>query len=201
MKKFSSFPFLLALLATAALSTVTSAHAQESFPEIHNQPIKIHMLDAEDGSPKANLRVILVAGYSQDDLRKGLWREETATDSDGDLKLPRTMLNLPWMQVIVAQGKLCTYKQPAPGLSIEHIREEGLSAPNPCGLASASEKPGELNFFVQKLPPVKKRSKFSFLKYRLRLVNTETEVEGEEHPGNHDTTPVASIKPTGVAVK
>ena len=197
MKKFLAF----SLLATAALFTSNSAHAQESFPEIHNQPIKIHLLDAEDGSPKANFRVILVAGYSQDDLRKGLWREEAATDAEGDLKLPQAMLNLPWMQVIVAQGKLCRFKQPASGLSVERIREDGLSAPNPCGLAAANEKPGELNFFVRKLPVQKKKSKFGFLKYRLRLVNSETEVEAEEHPGEHETTTAESTKPAVAAEK
>jgi hypothetical protein len=201
MKKFLFFSPLLSFLAIATLSTPNLAHAQESFPEIHNQPIKIHLLDAEDGSPKANLRVILVAGYNQDDLRKGLWREETATDSDGDLKLPRAMLNLPWMQVIVAQGKLCIYKQPAPGLSVERIREEGLSAPNPCGLAAVTEKPGELNFFVRKLPPVKKRSKFAFFKYRIRLVNSETEIASDEHPGEHSATVAESTKPAIVAEK
>ena len=199
MKKFSSFSFLLSLLTIAAFSAVTAARAQESFPEIHNQPIKIHLLDAEDGSPKANFRVILVAGYSQDDLRRGLWRQDASTDAEGDLKLPQAMLNLPWMQVIVAQGSLCRFKQPAQGLSVEHIREEGLSAPNPCGLAAANEKPGELNFFVHKLPPVTKHSKLGFLKYRLRLVNSETEIEGELHPPERIANPTEPSNPTGVA--
>jgi hypothetical protein len=95
----------------------------------------------------------------------------------------------------VAQSKLCSYKQPAQGLSVERIREEGLNAPNPCGLAAANEKPGELNFFVRKLPEVKKKSKFGFLKYRLRLVNSETEIQADEQPGEHLNTPATLKEP------
>jgi hypothetical protein len=179
MKKF----LLLSILTAAALHAALPAQAQESFPEIHNHPIRIHLLDADDGSPKSNFRVILVAGYNQDDLRKGLWRQDAATNSDGDLQLPKTMLNLPWMQVIVPQSKLCSFKQPAQGLSIERIREEGLSAPNQCGLANAQEKQGELNLFVSKQPTPRKHGKMSFLKYRLKVVNLNDQLLSPESDG------------------
>jgi hypothetical protein len=152
---------LLSFLATTALFTITPAHAQESFPEIHNDPIKIHLIDAQDGSPIANLRVLLAAGYSQYDLRKGLWREEATSDAQGDIKLPRTMLNLGFLQILVAQNKPCTHKQSVQSLSIERIRIDGFSAPNHCGPAVADEKPGELNFFVRKLPVVEKKNTIS----------------------------------------
>jgi hypothetical protein len=145
MKKFLLFSAFL----IAALCNSFSSHAQESFPEIHNQPIVIHFLDAGDASPQVHLHVILVAGYSQDDLRRSLWWEERTTDSRGDLQLPQAMINLPWVQVFVAQGKRCSRRQAAQTLSVERIRSDGMSSRNVCGLAAAKDKPGELNFFVQ----------------------------------------------------
>jgi hypothetical protein len=178
MKKFLLFSFL----TTAALSASTATHAQESYPEIHNDPIKIHLIDAQDGSPMANLRVVLAAGYSQDDLRKGLWRAEATSDTQGDVKLPRTMLNLGFMQILVAQDTPCTYKQSAQSLSIERIRTDGLSAPNHCGLVTANEKPGELNFFVRRLPVVKKKkSMFALLKSKIPTTKEYANDHANEH--------------------
>jgi hypothetical protein len=89
---------------------------------------------------------------------------------------------------------------------VEHIRIDGLNGPNPCGLAVAEEKPGELNFFVRRLPPVKKKSKFGFLKYRLRLVNSETEMEADnpfdkDPSDKQEATTAGSKRPEVVAGK
>jgi hypothetical protein len=131
------------------LLTATLNGAAETFPVIHNEPITVRILGGKDGLPLAHQHLTLLGGYDQSDLHDQLYRSEVLTDSHGQVKLPRQLANLPWLQVWVDKKPLCQAKPRGENFSVELIRRDGLSAPNRCGTATVEETPGVFTVFVK----------------------------------------------------
>lgn len=140
---------LLICLMVAPWSAAWKARAQQSYPEVHDDPIRIRILTGTEGAPVPHLPVLLLAGYERNDLRKGLWQEEAATDDEGNLQVPSSLVNFPWLRIVPAKGiKPCLSKPSERVFSMERIRLDGLSAPNSCGPIALEDRPGTFNFFV-----------------------------------------------------
>ena len=139
----------LALAAGLALLAASLAGADETFPNLHNEPIFVRVLDGQSGHPLAHLHLVLIAGYDQRDLHDRLWREEVLTDEQGRARLSAQLANLPWLQVWPAGAPSCQPRLRASSFSVERIRRDGLSAPNRCGLAAAEDAPGVFTVFVK----------------------------------------------------
>lgn len=138
-------------LAISIFGLAFSSHftaAQTSFPVDHREPIVIHIVDSRDGHPIAHLHLALVAGYDSSDLKKNLWVEDAMTDEHGNVRLPSTIMNLPWLEVRMPKSSVCRADPRADIFSVERVRRDGLSAPNRCGTVTMSEMPGVLNVFV-----------------------------------------------------
>ena len=142
-------PLALSFAAGMALLAATLNGAAETFPVIHNEPITVRILDGKEGRPLSHLRLVLLGGYDQSDLRAQLYRAELLTDSHGDARLPRQLANLPWLQVWVAGKPLCQARPRGASFSVELIRRDGLSAPNRCGTAVVEDAPGVFTVFVK----------------------------------------------------
>lgn len=145
-----SFSFLAMALFFPSYRVI----AQTSVPVIHNEPITIHVVDAQDGQPLANFHVALLAGYDRTDIDKQVWREDAMTDVHGDIAIPANLLNLPWMRVLMPKERTCKTDPHAEIFSVERIRNDGLSAANRCGAVSAGVRPGQFTVFsqVRKVP-------------------------------------------------
>src|ERR1700685_1161175 len=102
MNRFSLAISILGL----ALSSL-NAQAQTSIPVDHREPITIHIVDGQDGHPIAHLHLALVAGYDRRDVERHLWLEAAMTDEHGDIRLPGTLLNLPWLRVLMPKSSTC----------------------------------------------------------------------------------------------
>jgi hypothetical protein len=122
--------------------------AGEVFPVVHHEPIAVRVLDGRGGGPQAWVRVVLVAGYDRRDLRLALWREETLTDADGEVRLSEALRNLPLLRVEVLKRHACSSGREA-AIGVERIRLSGLSGANRCGFASAENAPGVFTVFVK----------------------------------------------------
>ena len=142
-------PLALSLAAGMALLTATLSGADETFPEVHNEPITVRILGGKDGQPLAHLHLILLAGYDQGDLHDQLYRAELLTDTHGQARLPKQLANLPWLQVWVSKKPLCQAKPRGESFSVELIRRDGVSAPNRCGMATVEDEPGVFAVFVK----------------------------------------------------
>jgi hypothetical protein len=123
--------------------------ADEVFPVLHGDPIAVRVLDGKDGNPQARTRVVLTAGYDRRDLKLAQWREELLTDSAGIVQLSNALRNLPLLQVEVLNRHGCAPGAENAALSVERIRESGLSGANRCGTAVAENAPGVLTVFVK----------------------------------------------------
>jgi hypothetical protein len=132
-----------------ALMTASLCGADETFPVVHNEPITVRILGGKDGQPLAHLHLVLLAGYDQSDLHDQLYRAELLTDAHGQVRLPKQLANLPWLQVWVTKKPLCQAKPRGDSFSIELIRRDGLSAPNRCGTATVEDMPGVFAVFVK----------------------------------------------------
>jgi hypothetical protein len=139
----------LSLLVALVLLFASVSGAGETFPVVHNEPITIHIVDGKDGQPLAHVHLSLVAGYDQHDLHLEMWRQEALTDDHGSARLPDELANLPFLQVTVAKSPLCANSHSAT-FSIDRIRNNGLSAPNSCGIATAEAAPGVFTVFVKR---------------------------------------------------
>ncbi len=126
-----------------------NASAQTSIPVVHPEPITIHIVDGQDGRAIAHLHLVLVAGYDRHDVETHLWHEDVMTDDDGDLALPATLLNLPWLQLLLPKSSTCKADPHAQIFSVERMRNDGLSAPNRCGIVTAEDRPGRFTVFAQ----------------------------------------------------
>jgi hypothetical protein len=144
---------LAAGLATGlAMRAAAQGHAVESLPSVHNEPISVRILNADDGKPLAHVHLVLIAGYDMGEIHDQLWREETLTDDRGEAQLSRQFANLPFLQVWVTKRKLCQQNPGAKSFSVETIRRDGVSAPNRCGIATVENAPGVFTVFVKVKP-------------------------------------------------
>ncbi len=131
----------------AALAASASGQS-EIFPNVHNQPIVIHIVDGRDGKPLAHTRLSLVGGYTKRDLHLQMWHEEALTDDQGRARMSSAMENLPILQIEVAKSHLCADSRSAT-VSVEQIRRDGVSMPNRCGTVTAEDTPGVFSVFVK----------------------------------------------------
>lgn len=132
-----------------AFITASLCGADETFPVVHNEPITIRIVGGRNGLPLSNLHLVLIGGYDRSDLHDQLYREEVLTDTYGNVRLPKQLANLPWLQVWVSKMPLCQSKPRKASFSVELIRRDGLSAPNLCGPVSAQDTPGVFTVFVK----------------------------------------------------
>ena len=141
------FSLAFSILALALFSL--SATAQTSIPVDHKEPIVIHIVDGQDGHPIAHLHLALVAGYDRRDLERHLWVEDGMTDEHGDIRLPSTLMNLPWLRVWMPKSSMCKADSGAETFSVERMRNDGLSSANRCGTVAVGERPGVFTLFAQ----------------------------------------------------
>jgi hypothetical protein len=144
MKRFS-LAFSILGLALYSLNAL----AQTSFPVDHKEPITIHIVDGQDGHPIAHLHLSLVAGYDRRDLERHLWLEDAMTDEHGDIRLPSTLVNLPWLRVSMPKSNTCKADSRDETFSVERMRNDGLSGSNRCGTVTVGERPGVFTVFAQ----------------------------------------------------
>ena len=112
MKGFRAFAYGAGIAALAASASGQS----EIFPNVHNQPIVIHIVDGRDGKPLAHTRLSLVGGYTRRDLHLQMWHEEAFTDDQGRARMSSAMENLPILQIEVAKSHLCADSRSATAL-------------------------------------------------------------------------------------
>jgi hypothetical protein len=137
------FYFATALPGVAQLVSI------ESFPVDHKEPITIRVLDGKDGQPIANLRLILLAGYTESDIAHRFWHEEAVTNAFGETRLPRPLVNFPFLQAVTVRAKLCQATAHGELYKIGRIRSEGWSAPDHCGFIHAADESGVLTLFAR----------------------------------------------------
>lgn len=139
--------FTSALGVTALLLANSAAHADETFPVDHRDPIVIQILDGVTGQPLTHVHVQLLGGYDENDLDRRIWVEELLTDEKGQVRLSNQLENLPFLRVHVLKAALCD--KVADRFSVERIRRDGLSAANRCGIATVENTPGVFAIFVK----------------------------------------------------
>ncbi|MGA2218741.1 MAG: hypothetical protein ABSG51_11685 [Terracidiphilus sp.] len=140
---------LAAHLLTAHLPSAQISGANEVFPVVHNELIMIRVLSGRDSHPLAHARVILVAGYDQRDIDRGMSREETLTDEHGNAQLSNALANFPWLRISILKTRVCQGGERSALISIERIRGDGLSASNRCGTARVRDVPGVFTVWVK----------------------------------------------------
>ncbi len=142
-------PHGLKSLAVLMLLASSVAGMAETFPQVHNEPITIRILDGKDGHPISHVHLTLIAGYSHRDLHLGMWHADLLTNNLGKVRLPDVMANLPFLQISVEKRHMCQSGSGAATFSVESIRRDGLSTPNRCGFVAAESAPGILAVFVR----------------------------------------------------
>ncbi|MGB9078558.1 MAG: hypothetical protein WCC26_17100 [Terracidiphilus sp.] len=120
----------------------------EVIPFDHREPIQIRVLDGKSGQPIPHVRLIFTAGYTDGDLRRRLWREESATDLRGQAQLPRPLANFPFLRITLHGAGQCPGQGETP-YNVARIRSEGMSAPNRCGFIGTEEAAGTLTLFAR----------------------------------------------------
>jgi hypothetical protein len=145
----NNLSFSIAFFGLALLFPSRNATAQTSIPVDHQEPIAIHVVDAQNGQPLAHLNLALQAGYDRSDIQKHLWHEDAMTDEHGVIYLPAALLNLPWLQVLMPKSSTCKANPHAQIFSVERMRNDGLSAPNRCGTTAVADRPGVFTVFAQ----------------------------------------------------
>jgi hypothetical protein len=118
----------------------------EVIPVDHREPMTVRVLDGRTGLPLAHLRLVLVAGYDEHDLARRLWLDEVATDASGEVPVPRSLVNFPYMVVSLKKAKPCSFHIV---FNMGRIRNLGLDAPNRCGTGLHAEGPGVLTIFAR----------------------------------------------------
>jgi len=136
------------VLAAWALGVLLAA-AGESFPAEHREPITVRVLDGKTGKPLAHLRLTLVGGYTEKDIGQRLWREEAVTDAAGEVRVPRALGDLPFLEVRPRKTKLCQETSRGETYNVGRIRGEGFNAPNSCGFVKAAASPQVLVVFAR----------------------------------------------------
>jgi hypothetical protein len=152
--------FALPIAAGLALALAPAGRANEIFPVVHNEPITVQVLSGKDGKPVPNAHILVLAGYTPEDLRMRLWHDESLTDAEGKAVLSKAVGNLPYVQVWVGHAPLCQGSPNKAAFSVDLVRRDGLSAPNRCGVATVSDQAGVFTVFVkpskQLLSPARK---------------------------------------------
>ena len=120
-----------------------------SEPVNHHEPITLRVLDGRGGRPLARVHLTLVAGYDGRDLHQGLWQEEAVTDSAGSAPVPDSLVNFPYLQVVVARHRMCIGDVSASRFSLERIRLAGLNSPNRCGVFTVANLSGVFVVFAK----------------------------------------------------
>ena len=141
-------PFL-ALCLSSALPGAAQLASIESFPVDHQEPITIRVLNGKDGQPIPNLRMVLLAGYTEGDIAHRFWREEAITNSSGEARLPRPLVNFPFLEASPVRAKLCQAGARGELYKIGRIRSDGWTAPNHCGFLHVADEPGVLTLFAR----------------------------------------------------
>jgi hypothetical protein len=133
--------WLLAIMGGGAI--------RASEPVIHHEPITVRVLDGRGGLPLARVHLTLIAGYDERDLHLGLWQEEVVTDGAGSVRVPDSLVNFPYLQVMVARHRMCIGNVSASRFSMERIRFSGLNSPNRCGVFTVGNLPGVFVVFAK----------------------------------------------------
>jgi len=141
--------FLVAISILGIALISSPARAQTSIPVDHREPITIRIVDSDDGHPIAHLHLALAAGYDRRDLEGHLWMEDAMTDEHGNVRLPSTLMNLPWLQVWLPKSNTCKAGPRTQTFSVERMRNDGTSAPNRCGTVTVTDLPGVLTVFAR----------------------------------------------------
>lgn len=142
----------LALPAAAQMASI------EAFPVDHKEPITIRVLNGKSGQPMPNVRLVLLAGYQESDIRDEIWSGEVMTNEDGQVLLPRPLMNLAFLEASLVRVKLCQHSAHGELYAIERIRRDGWNAPNRCGVVSIANAPGVLTLFARPHGPSKKNA-------------------------------------------
>ena len=142
-------PFAISLAAALSLLTASVCGADEPDSVNYKEPVTVRVLSGRNGQPLAHAHLLLIAGYDQGQIRDQLWREETLTDAQGQARLSKQFVNLPWLQVWVDKKPLCQANPRKTSFSVERILRDGLSAPNRCGAITVEDAPGLFTVFVQ----------------------------------------------------
>ena len=144
----------LSLALGAAVALLASAGRSEgSLPVSHPEPITIQILDGKGGAPLAHVHLLFVAGYDDRDLRLGLWSAEAITDAKGRVSLPHALKDFSFVEVWVAQHKLCAAHGRSLAMNLDRVRNEGVSTPNRCGTTVVEDTPGVLIVFAKARTP------------------------------------------------
>src|SRR5690348_12430719 len=97
----------LALAAGLAAVRLPSQGGVELFPVQHLEPITVRVLDGKTGTPLPHQRLRLAGGYDAKDIEQGLWPAEVRTDAAGEARVPRGLVDFPFLQVRVEKARLC----------------------------------------------------------------------------------------------
>lgn len=135
-----------AAAAACALAVASAFVSGEVIPVDHREPITVRVLDGRTGLPFAHIWLVLVAGYDDHDIARRLWLEEAATNEDGEVSLPKSLVNFPYLAVSLKTAKACA---PRAAFNMGRIRIEGLNAPNHCGTRMQAETPAVLTIFAR----------------------------------------------------
>lgn len=139
---------VLSMGAALVIQATALCDSNEIFPNAHNDPITVRIMNGKYGVPIGHAHLIVTGGYDERDIGLRLWREELLTDANGEVRLPNGLANLPLLQLTVAKHKLCQSHSKAAMFSVERMRRDGLSAPNRCGTATVEDAPGVFTVFV-----------------------------------------------------
>lgn len=131
------------------LAVSAIAWANETFPAVHDAPIRVQIRSGLNGKPVLRVHLLAVAGYNEEDLRQQMWREEALTDGEGKAYLSSRISNLPFLQVWVTGASLCQDKPRIEAFSVDRVRRDGLSTPNRCGVITSVDEPGLFTVFVK----------------------------------------------------
>jgi len=141
--------FIRQIAGAWLLAIVGSGAARANEPVVHHEPITVRVLDGRGGVPLARVHLMLIAGYDERDLHQGLWQEETVTNGAGFARVPDSLVNFPYLQVVVARHRMCIGDVTESRFSMERIRFAGLNSPNRCGVLTVENLSGVFVIFAK----------------------------------------------------
>lgn len=141
--------FIRQIAGAWLLATLGGGWACASEPVVHHEPITVRVLDGRGGVPLARVHLMLIAGYDERDLHQGLWQEEAVTNGAGFARVPDSLVNFPYLQVVVARHRMCIGDVSQSRFSMERIRFAGLNSPNRCGVLTVENLSGVFVIFAK----------------------------------------------------
>ena len=123
--------------------------AGQAIPVDHPEPMTIRILNGRNGLPLPHLHAILFAGYDDRDIRHQSWREEVFTDTSGEARMPKSLVDFAFLQVSLRSAKACQRSAREELYNLDRIRRDGFSAPNDCGIVRVVDAPGVLTIFAK----------------------------------------------------